>query len=202
MRKIIVETKAANKFLEDIEALAAKHDLEADLNMNDLEVYIGFAPLLKAEIADIDLPESTETKPKKRGGRPKGGPRMNEISLQEFKKSIESLGKGTLAQNITAAIEITGLSKSFLTRLYYSGLEIEKIDDRCYGLLNKLMRPNDEDPVVRKNSIMVRRVARAKNTDDPYMIADTIMGSVNMLKQTTFRDAGDVIKFIKQYGTR
>lgn len=201
MRRIVVETDAANKFITDIESLAAKNNLEVEINMNDLEVYIGFAPLLKAEIADIDIPEPP-AKPKSKGGRPKGGPRNNKISIQEFKAAVDSLGKGTLAQNLVKAIDITGLSKSFLSRLYYSQEDGEMIDDRCYGLLKKLMHPGDEDPDVKKNSIMIRRVARAKNTDDPYIIANTIMGSVNMQNQTTFMDVGEIIAFIKKHGTR
>lgn len=204
MRGIVVETQKANNFIKDIETLAADNGLEIEINMDELEVYIGFAPLLKAEIADIDLPESTETKPKKRGGRPKGGPKNNVISINEFKEALMALNKGTLAQNITAAIEITGLSKSFLMKLYYTTDEMVKIDDRCYGLLKKLLKPEENfvDGATKKNAIMIRRVARAKNTDDPYLIANTIIGSVNMQNQTTFRSVGDVIRFIQEHGTR
>ena len=115
-----------------------------------------------------------------------------------------ALNKGTLAQNITAAIEITGLSKSFLMKLYYTTDEMVKIDDRCYGLLKKLLKPEENfvDGATKKNAIMIRRVARAKNTDDPYLIANTIIGSVNMQNQTTFRSVGDVIRFIQEHGTR
>lgn len=205
MRGIVVETQKANNFIKDIEALAADNNLEIELNMDDLEVYIGFASLLEAKLADLEVPEvSQEPKPKRKGGRPKGGPKNNVISIQEFKEALHDLGKGTLAQNITAAIEVTGLSKSFLSRLYYSGDETVKIDDRCYKLLNKLINPEKKftDEVTKMNAIMIRRVARAKNTDDPYLIANTIIGSVNMQNQTTFRDVGDVIRFIQEHGTR
>ena len=70
MRRIVVETETANKFIEDIEALAAKNDLNIELNMDELGVYVGFASLLKAEIADIDMPE-VPAKSKGRGGRTK-----------------------------------------------------------------------------------------------------------------------------------
>ena len=69
-------------------------------------------------------------------------------------------------------------------------------------MLKKLMKPEDNDPVVEKNMIMIRRVARAKKTDDPYMIADTIMNSFNMQKQTTFKDAAEVIDFIREHVDR
>ena len=36
MRRIVVETETANKFIEDIEALAAKNDLNIELNMDEL----------------------------------------------------------------------------------------------------------------------------------------------------------------------
>lgn len=207
MRGIVVETQKANNFIKDIETLAADNGLEIEINMDELEVYIGFASLLEAKLADLEVPEvSQEPKPKskRKGGRPKGGPKNNVISIQEFKEALHDLGKGTLAQNITAAIEVTGLSKSFLSRLYYSGDETVKIDDRCYGLLKKLLKPEKKfvDGATKKNAIMIRRVARAKNTDDPYLIANTIIGSVNMQNQTTFRDVGDVIRFIQEHGTR
>lgn len=205
MRGIVVETQKANNFIKDIETLAADNGLEIEINMDELEVYIGFASLLEAKMVDLEVPEvSQEPKPKSKrnGGRPKGGPKNNVISIQEFKEALHNLGKGTLAQNITAAIDITGLSKSFLTRLYYTSDETVKIDDRCHEMLKKLMKPEDNDPVVEKNMIMIRRVARAKKTDDPYMIADTIMNSFNMQKQTTFKDAAEVIDFIREHGTR
>lgn len=207
MRGIVVETQKANNFIKEIETLAAKNELAIEINMDELEVYIGFASLLEAKLADLEVPEvSQEPKPKskRKGGRPKGGPKNNVISIQEFKEALHDLGKGTLAQNITAAIEVTGLSKSFLSRLYYSGDETVKVDDRCYGLLKKLLKPEKKfvDGATKKNAIMIRRVARAKNTDDPYLIANTIMGSVNMQNQTTFRDVADVIRFIKEHGTR
>lgn len=56
MIRIVVETKTVNKFIEDIEALAAKNNLEIEWNMDDLELYIGFAPLLDAGITYIDVP--------------------------------------------------------------------------------------------------------------------------------------------------
>lgn len=203
MRGIVVETQKANNFIKDIETLAADNGLEIEINMDELEVYIGFASLLEAKMVDLEVPEvSQEPKTKQKRGRPKGGPKQNTISIQEFKKALHDLDKGTLAQNITAAIDITGLSKSFLTRLYYTSDETVKIDDRCHEMLKKLMKPKDNDPVVEKNMIMIRRVARAKKTDDPYMIADTIMNSFNMQKQTTFKDAAEVIEFIKEHGTR
>ena len=77
MRKIVVETDVANKFLENVETLAAKNNLEVEINMNDLEVYIGFAPLLKAELADIDIPEPPAKPKKTKAGRPKGGSKKN-----------------------------------------------------------------------------------------------------------------------------
>lgn len=203
MRGIVVETQKANNFIKDIETLAADNGLEIEINMDELEVYIGFASLLEAKVVDIEVPEVLQkSKPKQRGGRPKGGPKQNVISIQKFKNALHDLDKGTLAQNITAAIDITGLSKSFLTRLYYTSDETVKIDDRCHEMLKKLMKPEDNDPVVEKNMIMIRRVARAKKTDDPYMIADTIMNSFNMQKQTTFKDAAEVIDFIREHGTR
>lgn len=205
MKGIVVETQKANNFIAAAEKLTADNDLEIEINMDELEVYIGFASLLEAKMVDLEVPEvSQEPKPKRKGGRPKGGSKHNVVSIQEFKKAVSSLDKGTLAQNITAAIEITGLSKSFLMKLYYTTDETFKIDDRCYGLLKKLLKPEKKfvDGATKMDAIMIRRVARAKNTDDPYMIADTIMGSVEMQKQTTFRDVGDVIRFIKEHGTR
>lgn len=203
MRGIVVETQKANNFITAVEKLAADNGLEIEINMDELEVYIGFASLLEAKMVDLEVPKVLQkSKPKQRGGRPKGGPKHKVVSIQKFKNVLHDLDKGTLAQNITAAIDITGLSKSFLARLYYTSDETVKIDDRCHEMLKKLMKPEDNDPVVEKNMIMIRRVARAKKTDDPYMIADTIMNSFNMQKQTTFKDAAEVIDFIREHGTR
>ena len=101
MRRIVVETETANKFIEDIEALAAKNDLNIELNMDELGVYVGFASLLKAEIAGIDMPE-VPAKSKGRGGRTKE-PKVK-LVVQDFKDALKKLDKGTLAQNITEAI--------------------------------------------------------------------------------------------------
>lgn len=203
MRGIVVETQKANNFITAVEKLAADNGLEIEINMDELEVYIGFASLLEANLVDLEVPEVLQkSKPKQRGGRPKGGPKQNVISIRKFKNALHDLDKGTLAQNITAAIDITGLSKSFLTRLYYTSDETVKIDDRCHEMLKKLIKPEDNDPVVEKNMIMIRRVARAKKMDDPYMIADTIMNSFNIQKQTTFKDAAEVIDFIREHVDR
>lgn len=203
MRRIVVETETANKFIEDIEALAAKNNLDIELNMNELEVYVGFAPLLKAEIADIDMPE-VPARPKGRGGRTKE-PKVK-LVVQDFKDALKKLDKGTLAQNITEAIDITGLSKSFLNRLYYCEGETTMVTKSYHEKLKPLLEPNSLKPVkltrLNDNMIMIRRVARTKNTDDPYLIANTIIGSINMQKQTTFKNVSDVIEFIKKNGTR
>lgn len=202
MRRIVVETEAANKFIKDVEALAAKNNLDIELNMDELEVYVGFAPLLKAEIADIDMSE-VPAKPKGRGGRTKE-PKVK-LVVQEFKDALKKLDKGTLAQNITEAIDITGLSKSFLSRLYYCEGETTMVTESYLEKLKPLLEPNTLKTVkstrLSDNEIMVRRVARAKNTADPYLIADTIISSPSMQKQTTFKSVNDVIEFIKENGT-
>lgn len=212
MRRIVVETEKANKFITDVEKLVADNDLEIEINMDELEVYIGFAPLLEAKMVELETldkepepaPVSLEVPSKKSKGRPKGGSKTNKVVIEDFKRALDGLNHGTHVQNLTAAIEITSLSKSFLNRLYYSPDETAMIDDRCNDLLKKLMNPDKKftDESTRKNAIMIRRVANAKKTDDPYFIADTIMSSTNMQKQTDFKDVGDVIKFIKQYGIR
>ena len=203
MRRIIVETERANSFIEDIEALAAKNNLEVSLNMDDFEVCIRFASLLKAEIADIDMPE-VPARPKGRGGRTKE-PKVK-LVVQDFKDALKKLDKGTLAQNITAAIDITGLSKSFLSRLYYCEGETTMVTESYLEKLKPLLESNSLKPAkstrLSDNEIMVRRVARAKNTADPYLIADTIISSPSMQKQTTFKNVNDVIEFIKENGTR
>ena len=116
MRKIVVETEKANKFITDVEKLAAENELEIQINMDELEVYIGFAPLLEAKMVDLEV-SLLPVKLKRKGGRTKE-PKVR-LVVQDFKDALKKLDKGTLAQNITAAIDITGLSKSFLSRLYY-----------------------------------------------------------------------------------
>ena len=203
MRRIVVETETANKLIAEVEALAAQNDLEIALNMDELEVYIGFAPLLKAEMVDIDMPEVPASQ-KRRGGRtkePKG-----KLVIQDFKDALAKLNKGNTAQNITAAIEITGLSKSFLTRLYYCEDEIAMVTESYLEKLKPLLEPGSPVPAkpakLSANEIMVRRVARTKNTDDPYLIANTIIDSPSMQKQTSFKTINEVIEHIKMYGVR
>lgn len=71
MRGIVVETQKANNFIKDIETLAADNGLEIEINMDELEVYIGFASLLEAKMVDIEVPEVLQKpKSKQRGGRP------------------------------------------------------------------------------------------------------------------------------------
>lgn len=203
MRKIVVETEKANKFITDVEKLAAENELEIQINMDELEVYIGFAPLLEAKMVDLEV-SLLPVKPKRKGGRTKE-PKVR-LVVQDFKDALKKLDKGTLAQNITAAIDITGLSKSFLSRLYYCEGETTMVTESYLEKLKPLLEANSLKPVkstrLSDNEIMVRRVARAKNTDDPYLIADTIISSPSMQKQTTFKDVGDVIEFIKKNGTR
>lgn len=153
----------------------------------------------------VDLEVSLlPVKPKRKGGRTKE-PKVR-LVVQDFKDALKKLDKGTLAQNITAAIDITGLSKSFLSRLYYCEGETTMVTESYLEKLKPLLEANSLKPVkstrLSDNEIMVRRVARAKNTDDPYLIADTIISSPSMQKQTTFKDVGDVIEFIKKNGTR
>ena len=203
MRRIVVETETANKFIAEVEALAVKNDLEIALNMDELEVYIGFAPLLKAEMIDIDMPEVPASQ-KRHGGRtkePKG-----KLVIKDFKDALAKLNKGNTAQNITAAIEITGLSKSFLTRLYYCEDETAMVTESYLEKLKPLLEPGSPVPAkpakLSENEIMVRRVARTKNTDDPYLIANTIIGSPSMQKQTSFKTINEVIEHIKVHGVR
>lgn len=188
MRKIVVETEKANKFITDVEKLAAENELEIQINMDELEVYIGFAPLLEAKMVDLEV-SLLPVKPKRKGGRTKE-PKVR-LVVQDFKDALKKLDKGTLAQNITAAIDITGLSKSFLSRLYYCEGETTMVTESYLEKLKPLLEANSLKPVkstrLSDNEIMVRRVARAKNTDDPYLIADTIISSPSMQKQTTFK---------------
>ncbi len=84
MRGIVVETQKANNFIKDIETLAADNGLEIEINMDELGVYIGFASLLEANLVDLEVPEVLQkSKPKQRGGRPKGGPKQNVISIRK-----------------------------------------------------------------------------------------------------------------------
>lgn len=194
MIRLLVDTTRANKFIDDFCELIKKHNLQDKYNItnnnNKININIDFSNMFDVEIASLDIP-----------GKPKKESKESKIiDVESFKSSIDSLKKGSLANNISLASDITGLTKSLLNKIYKSNNENYELSDEQYEQIIKLSNYlNDEDT---KNMIMIKRVARTKKTNDPKIIADTIMKSNPIREQTTFADANSIIQFIEKYGIK
>lgn len=161
-------------------------------------------PKLSPENKTSDTKE--EPKPKKKKTSNPSNKKMKDcvIDIQELKEAIDFLGMGGTNNNIEKACKISGLGSSTLWRYY--GMTVEKISvwGSTYDSMMKIFKHvekmkeeiNREKENITKNEIMVRRVMRAKNTTDAVAIAKVIVGSREMMKQTSFKDMSDIVSFV------
>lgn len=218
--KITVEAKTdrAENFIMDLAGLVENYGIEAEVGP-DMTVMINIEPLIDITLTTAStkrkqktekIKEDKGTKPatKKNGRTPEP---KRQVDVKKFKEAVDKLGGDNFSQNIVKAIDISGLSKSSITRVYYCKDEYKPAGglllDGCERLYkhvfgkegsviagNKSIDPESE----KKNWIMIVRVRNSKKTTDPDVIADTIMNNNNIRRNTTFASREEIIDMVNK----
>lgn len=217
--KITVEAKTdrAENFIMDLAGLVENYGVEAEVGP-DMMVMINIEPLIDITLSTAltkrkqktEIKKDKGTKPaiKKHGRTPE--PKFL-VDVKKFKEAVDKLGGDNFSQNIVKAMDISGLSKSSITRVYYckdeykpaGGLLLdgcERLYKHVFGkeesviAANKTVDPESE----KKNWIMIVRVRNNKKTTDPDIIADTIMNNDSIRRNTTFASREEIIDMINK----
>lgn len=219
--KITIEAKTdrAENFIMDLAGLVENYGIEAEVGL-DMMVMINIEPLIDITLttASTKRKQKTEKIKKDKGTATKKNGRTPEpkrqVDVKKFKEAVDKLGGDNFSQNIEKAIDISGLSKSSITRVYYckdeykpaGGLLLdgcERFYKHVFGKKGSVIAGNTIDPEgEKKNWIMIVRVRNSKKTTDPDVIADTIMNNNNIRRNTTFASREEIIDMInkrKQY---
>lgn len=217
--KITVEAKTdrAESFIMDLAGLVENYGIEAEVGP-DMMVMINIEPLIDITLTTAStkrkqktekIKEDKGTKPaaKKNGRTPEP---KRQVDVKKFKEVVDKLGGDNFSQNIVKAIDISGLSKSSITRVYYckdeykpaGGLLLdgcERLYKHVFGKKGSVIVGNTIDPESeKKNWIMIVRVRNSKKTTDPDVIADTIMNNNNIRRNTTFASREEIIDMINK----
>lgn len=217
--KITVEAKTdrAESFIMDLAGLVENYGIEAEVGP-DMMVMINIEPLIDITLTTAStkrkqktekIKEDKGTKPaaKKNGRTPEP---KRQVDVKKFKEAVDKLGGDNFSQNIVKAIDISGLSKSSITRVYYckdeykpaGGLLLdgcERLYKHVFGKKGSVIAGNTIDPEgEKKNWIMIVRVRNSKKTTDPDVIADTIMNNNNIRRNTTFASREEIIDMINK----
>lgn len=217
--KITIEAKTdrAENFIMDLAGLVENYGIEAEIGP-DMTVMINIEPLIDITLTTAStkrkqktekIKEDKGTKPaaKKNGRTPEP---KRQVDVKKFKEAVDKLGGDNFSQNIEKAIDISGLSKSSITRVYYckdeykpaGGLLLdgcERLYKHVFGKKGSVIAGNTIDPEgEKKNWIMIVRVRNSKKTTDPDVIADTIMNNNNIRRNTTFASREEIIDMINK----
>lgn len=215
--KITVEAKTgrAENFIMDLAGLVENYGVEAEIGP-DMTVMINIEPLIDITLtaASTKRKQKTEKIKKDKGTATKKNGRTPEpkrqVDVKKFKEAVDKLGGDNFSQNIEKAIDISGLSKSSITRVYYckdeykpaGGLLLdgcERLYKHVFGKKGSVIAGNTIDPEgEKKNWIMIVRVRNSKKTTDPDVIADTIMNNNNIRRNTTFASREEIIDMINK----
>ena len=218
--KITIEAKTdrAENFIMDLVGLVENYGIEAEVGP-DMMVMINIEPLIDITLTTAStkrkqktekIKKDKETKPAtKKHGRTPEPKRL--IDIKKFKEAVDKLGGDNFSQNIVKAMDISGLSKSSITRVYYCKDEYKSVGglllDGCkrlykhvFGKEGSIIVGNESaDPESeKKNWIMIVRVRNSKKTTDPDVIADTIMNNNNIRRNTTFASREEIIDMINK----
>lgn len=217
--KITIEAKTdrAENFIMDLAGLVENYGIEAEVGP-DMMVMINIEPLIDITLntASTKRKQKTEKIKKdkvikpatKKHGRTPEPKRL--IDIKKFKEAVDKLGGDNFSQNIVKAMDISGLSKSSITRVYYckdeykpaSGLLLdgcERLYKHVFGKEGSVIAGNTIDPESeKKNWIMIVRVRNSKKTTDTDVIADTIMNNNNIRRNTTFASREEIIDMINK----
>lgn len=124
--KITIEAKTdrAENFIMDLAGLVENYGIEAEIGP-DMTVMINIEPLIDITLttASTKRKQKTEKIKKDKGTATKKNGRTPEpkrqVDVKKFKEAVDKLGGDNFSQNIEKAIDISGLSKSSITRVYY-----------------------------------------------------------------------------------
>lgn len=217
--KITVEAKTdrAESFIMDLAGLVENYGIEAEVGP-DMMVMINIEPLIDITLTTAStkrkqktekIKEDKGTKPaaEKNGRTPEP---KRQVDVKKFKEAVDKIGGDNFSQNIVKVIDISGLSKSSITRVYYckdeykpaGGLLLdgcERLYKHVFGKKGSVIAGNTIDPEgEKKNWIMIVRVRNSKKTTDPDVIADTIMNNNNIRRNTTFASREEIIDMINK----
>lgn len=186
--KITVEAKTdrAESFIMDLAGLVENYGVEAEVGP-DMTVMINIEPLIditltaastkrKQKTEKIKKDKGTKPAAKKNGRTPEP---KRQVDVKKFKEAVDKLGGDNFSQNIEKAIDISGLSKSSITRVYYckdeykpaGGLLLdgcERLYKHVFSKKGSVIAGNTIDPEgEKKNWIMIVRVRNSKKNHGP-----------------------------------
>lgn len=207
------ETTKAKNFIMDLIKLVDRYEPTEIIINSDFTATLNFRSLveLKLNTSEQDETKDKPVKQKKKGKHGRTPEPKRQVDVKKFKEAVDKLGGDNFSQNIVKAIDISGLSKSSITRVYYCKDEYKPAGglllDGCERLYkhvfgkeesviagNKSINPESE----KKNWIMIVRVRNSKKTTDPDVIADTIMNNNNIRRNTTFASREEIIDMINK----
>ncbi|OUQ08279.1 hypothetical protein B5E92_04295 [Erysipelatoclostridium sp. An15] len=207
------ETTKAKNFIMDLIKLVDRYEPTEIIINSDFTATLNFRSLveLKLNTSEQDETKDKPVKQKKKGKHGRTPEPKRQVDVKKFKEAVDKLGGDNFSQNIEKAIDISGLSKSSITRVYYCKDEYKPAGglllDGCERLYkhvfgkeesviagNKSIDPESE----KKNWIMIVRVRNSKKTTDPDVIADTIMNNNNIRRNTTFASREEIIDMINK----
>lgn len=206
------ETTKAKNFIMDLIKLVDRYEPTEIIINSDFTATLNFRSLveLKLNTSEQDETKDKPVKQKKKGKHGRTPEPKRQVDVKKFKEAVDKLGGDNFSQNIEKAIDISGLSKSSITRVYYykdeykpaGGLLLdgcERLYKHVFGKKGSVIAGNTIDPEgEKKNWIMIVRVRNSKKTTDPDVIADTIMNNNNIRRNTTFASREEIIDMINK----
>lgn len=207
------ETTKAKNFIMDLIKLVDRYEPTEIIINSDFTATLNFRSLveLKLNTSEQDETKDKPVKQKKKGKHGRTPEPKRQVDVKKFKEAVDKLGGDNFSQNIEKAIDISGLSKSSITRVYYykdeykpaGGLLLdgcERLYKHVFGKKGSVIAGNKSiDPESeKKNWIMIVRVRNSKKTTDPDVIADTIMNNNNIRRNTTFASREEIIDMINK----
>ena len=207
------ETTKVENFIMDLIKLVDRYEPTEIIINPGFTATLNFRSLveLKLNTSEQDETKDKPVKQKKKGKHGRTPEPKRQVDVKKFKEAVDKLGEDNFSQNIEKAIDISGLSKSSITRVYYykdeykpaGGLLLdgcERLYKHVFGKKGSVIAGNKSiDPESKKkNWIMIVRVRNSKKTTDPDVIADTIMNNNNIRKNTTFASREEIIDMINK----
>lgn len=207
------ETTKAKNFIMDLIKLVDRYEPTEIIINSDFTATLNFRSLVELKLNTLEQDETKDkpVKQKKKGKHGRTPEPKRQVDVKKFKEAVDKLGGDNFSQNIEKAIDISGLSKSSITRVYYckdeykpaGGLLLdgcERLYKHVFGKKGSVIAGNKSiDPESeKKNWIMIVRVRNSKKTTDPDVIADTIMNNNNIRRNTTFASREEIIDMINK----
>lgn len=207
------ETTKVENFIMDLIKLVDRYEPTEIIINPGFTATLNFKSLveLKLNTSEQDETKDKPVKQKKKGKHGRTPEPKRQVDVKKFREAVDKLGGDNFSQNIVNAMDISGLSKSSITRVYYckdeykpaGGLLLdgcERLYKHVFGKNGSVIAENKSiDPESeKKNWIMIVRVRNSKKTTDPDVIADTIMNNNNIRRNTTFVSREEIIDMINK----